>query len=122
MKNRVSQEILQEYSRLREQALVELQHRTEEVYNKIPRIAEIDRQMSQVGMDIARWVLKHPEDFKKGTQEIRATLDALQKERSALLISKGLTNQFLELTFRCPLCKDTGYTPTTTHADACVKS
>lgn len=111
MKNRVSQEILQEYSRLREKAQFELQHRTEEVYSRIPRIAEIDRQMSQVGMDIARWVLKHPEDFTKGTQEIRATLDALKKERSALLTAQGLSDQFLELTFRCALCRDSGYTP-----------
>lgn len=111
MKNRVSREILQEYSRLREQAQSELQHRTEEVYHRIPRIAEIDRQMSQVGMDIARWVLKHPEDLQKGTQEIRTTLDALKKERSRLLAEQGLSDQFLELTYRCPLCKDTGYTP-----------
>lgn len=111
MKTRVTQEILQEYARLRDQAQFELQHRTEEVYNRIPRIAQIDRQMSQVGMDIARWVLKHPEDFQKGTQEIRATLDALKKERSTLLSAQGLSDQFLELTYRCPICKDTGFTP-----------
>ncbi len=111
MKNRVSREILQEYSRLREKAQVELQHRTEEVYRRLPRIAEIDRQMSQVGMDIARWVLKHPEDFTKGTQEIRATLDQLKKERASLLAAQGLGEQFLELSFRCSSCRDTGYTP-----------
>lgn len=111
MRNRVSREILQEYERLREKAQVELQHRTEEVYRRLPRIAEIDRQMSQVGMDIARWVLRHPEDIEKGTQEIRATLDKLKKERSALLAAQGLDDRFLELAFSCQSCRDTGYTP-----------
>lgn len=111
MKIPVSQDILQEYARAREQGQLELEHRIETVYRKIPRIAEIDRQMSQVGMDIARWVLKHPEDHEKGANEIRATLDTLKKERDALLSANGLNEQFLEINYRCPLCNDTGYTP-----------
>lgn len=111
MKTPVTQEILQEYARLRDKAQQELQHRIEEVCTRIPRIAEIDRQMSQVGMDIARWVLKHPEDHEKGAREIRATLEALRRERSALLAAQGLSDSFLELTYQCPHCRDTGYTP-----------
>lgn len=111
MRTPVSQDILQEYARARELAQLELEHRIETVYRKIPRIAEIDRQMSQVGMDIARWVLSHPEDHQKGANEIRATLETLKKERRSLLSANGLDDTFLEISYRCPHCKDTGYTP-----------
>lgn len=111
MRLHVPKEVFQEYSRSRERAQLELEHRTSEVYNQIPRIAEIDRQLGQVSMDIARWILKHPEDSQKGSQEIRTTLEALQRERTALLASRGLSDQFLEMTYQCPLCRDTGYTP-----------
>ncbi len=110
MKVHISKDIFQEYSHIREQAQLELEHRTNEVYNQIPRIAEIDRQLAHVSMDIARWILKHPEDSQKGSVEIRTTFEALQKERSALLASRGLSNKFLELTYTCPHCRDTGYT------------
>lgn len=107
----VSPEILQEYARAREKARLELEHRTEAVYRKIPRIGEIDRQMCQVGMDIARWVLKHPNDHQRGVDEIQATLDALKRERRHLLAESGLEEGFLELQYACPHCRDTGYTP-----------
>lgn len=110
MRTRVSPEILQEYARYRDQARLEQEMRTEEVYRRIPRIAEIDRQMGQVAMDIARWVLKHPDDHEKGALEIRATLDALRQERRTLLGAHGLSEDFLETVHRCPHCRDTGYT------------
>lgn len=111
MKTHVAPEVLQEYARIRERSQREAELRRSEVYKKIPRISEIDSQMSHVGMDIARWVLAHPEDHEKGVHEIKATLNALNAERLSLLKAHGLSERYLEVTFQCGLCKDSGYTP-----------
>jgi len=111
MNPRYHREIMQEYAALRDRKELERKERTATVYERIPEIESIDRKMSQMGMDIARWVLRNPKDAEKGLREIQETLSALQSERAHLLKAQGLPETYLDSEFQCELCKDRGYLP-----------
>lgn len=73
---------------------------------KIPRLAQIRREIAALGLKKARLLLGagDGEDF-----DLEAAIGALSKERRALLSDHGFPADYLELHYDCPVCKDTGY-------------
>lgn len=75
-------------------------------YEKIPRLAQIDREIASASLQKARVLLGEPEgpDFNLN-QRIRQ----LSQERTRLLISHGYPADYLRMQYTCPICQDTGY-------------
>ncbi len=73
---------------------------------KIPRLAQIRREIAALGLKKARLLLGagQGEDF-----DLEAAIRTLSKERKALLEEHGFPADYLELHYDCPICKDTGY-------------
>ena len=77
-----------------------------EAQAKIPRLAEIDREIASISVKKARILLgdKDNEDFDLNTQ-----IQALSRERADLLKTHGYPEDYLKMHYTCPECKDTGY-------------
>ena len=73
---------------------------------KIPRLAEIRREIANLGLKKARLILgaDQGEDF-----DLAATIKSLGDERRTLLEKEGFPPDYLELHYDCPVCKDTGF-------------
>lgn len=82
------------------------QHKIE-VYRKIPRILEIEKEMSRLGLSILGSAFDENKKTVTSEQAIEIT-SALQKEKEELLISNGFTADYLSMIYRCPACMDTG--------------
>ena len=80
----------------------------EQLYRQYPRLAEIDRELGELGASAAVAVLRsgsaaeHLEELSRRSHE-------LQNEYNAILESAGLPANALEPVFVCPKCSDTGY-------------
>ena len=72
-------------------------------YTSNPRLAEIDRELSRVGANLAIAALS---DGKKGVEEMKKISEGLAAEKKAILKKA----QVPDISYNCSLCGDTGYT------------
>lgn len=98
--------LMREYDRVRLMHKRELDERTTEIYNKIPRIKEINDSISSISIAGAKRMLL---ENKGTTAEIKKEIDALSKEKASVLRSNGYPEDYLSMRYRCNTCKDTGY-------------
>ena len=105
----VSQSTLNKYlSYLREKEEREAFERREEAYSKVPRIKEIDDEISKLGAKLSKDLL-----MGKETGEARETRDEIEKlseERAFLLTENGLPMDHTDIRYKCDKCNDTGIT------------
>lgn len=78
----------------------------ERAYAQIPELKTIDESISLQSVNQAKKLLNGDEH---ALEELKETLSDLQKEKSALLVANGFPSDYLEPTYECPDCKDTGY-------------
>lgn len=79
---------------------------TQEVYSAIPRIREIDMEVSSTSAAQAKRAIRG-ETFSMA--EYKKHLSALKEEKLTLLKKGGFPADYLEMTYTCPKCRDTGY-------------
>lgn len=104
----VTQTVLNKYYEfLRRNAEKEAQERKEQVYAQIPRIAEIDRSINDLGSSISRLLLSGD---KAAVENVRRQMKSLEGERAVLLTEKNFTIDYTDLKYSCEFCGDTGVT------------
>ncbi|MBP3442923.1 MAG: ATP-binding protein [Clostridia bacterium] len=96
-----------EIKRRLNEALSERERRHSEAVEKIPEILVIEDTMAQAGLATIKAVGmgNGSEDFIKKLADIN--LDA-QKKRRDLLVANGFTEDWLDVRYTCPKCKDKG--------------
>ena len=75
-------------------------------YEKIPRLAEIDAEIASLSVRKAKAMLNGDASVDL---DLNAAIRDRSQERAALLSMHGYPADYLELTYDCPLCRDTGY-------------
>ncbi len=83
------------------------EERIREACEKLPRLAEINAEVSAAALSEARRRLSGQEAGNGPSLDEKLT--DLAEERRALLLSAGYPEDYLELRYNCPLCRDTGY-------------
>ncbi len=87
-------------------------------YEKIPRLAEIDAEIASLSVRKAKAMLNGDASMDL---DLNAAIRDRSQERAALLSMHGYPADYLELTYDCPLCRDTGYINGTRNAPASKK-
>ncbi len=80
----------------------------EEVYRRLPRVAQIDRQLAQTGIAVVRKVLD-AQNIDEEIQVLKEENLALQQERAHLLQQAGYPANYLQPAYHCTKCQDRGY-------------
>lgn len=83
--------------------------RKNEIYARIPRIAEIEQRLSSTGMILLTRVAESEMSAEEFVAQIMAENRSLNEEKMRLLSDYGYAADYLEPPFACPLCSDTGY-------------
>ncbi len=98
--------IMREYDEQRLQNMHALNVRTQEIYRKVPKIQEIDAQISGLAESFAASLTG-----KGGIhfEEYRRKLADLRMEKEALMKCFHIQPEDLMMQYRCPDCQDTGY-------------
>lgn len=84
----------------------EREERVAEVFAKIPRMEELQGEISTRAAACARRLLDGDTGARRRLKE---ELADLKEERLALLRSAGFPEDYMEMRYRCPDCRDTGY-------------
>lgn len=80
--------------------------RYERAYAQIPELQTIDKSISLCSLAQARKLLDGNED---ALSELKQQLSELSSRRTELLEQNDFPSDYLELSYECPDCKDTGY-------------
>jgi DNA replication protein DnaC len=80
--------------------------RTDEIYEKIPRIREIEESISTCSIRQAERMF---DNAPNALEDLKQELSSLRQEKELLLTSHGYPADYLEMHYTCPDCQDTGY-------------
>jgi len=105
--SQVCEAAIRQLSRRRSQALATADARRDELFARVPRLKEIEIQLSAQGAQLGRMALTG-ENFAKHLAEMREKNLTLQQEQEDILKQLGLSPDYLEPPFFCPVCQDTG--------------
>lgn len=109
MRKSFIKEILLEYEKKRDRAQKELEYRKSQVYEIVPRIKEIDREISKTGIKISKAILQNVDNYLEEVNKIKMYIEKLKQEKAILLTENNIPLNFLELQYECNKCKDTGF-------------
>ena len=84
----------------------ELDAKIAHVNKNVPRYRELSEQISSLAVKQAFLMLEQDAGNK---EEFKNTLSKLRKEKEQVLLEAGYPANYLEPSFVCPDCKDTGY-------------
>lgn len=99
--------IMREYNRKQLAHRHTLETHKAEAYGKIPRLREIDREITAISLQAIRHRLNSaPTTISTAYKQEIADLQA---ERKRLLLSNGYPADYLVMQYDCPTCQDTGY-------------
>ena len=101
-------EVMEYYETLRRLETREAETRKAEVYEKIPRIKEIENELSSLNSEMSKIIISDTIDKKETTRKIRETMDSLNAEQAFLLTDNGFELDYMDIHYTCPDCKDTG--------------
>lgn len=98
---RIKEEYDGKYLKARDMASL----RRAEIHEKLPEVAEIDRELAGVGLEVLRATI---EGRQSEIQAIKSRNIGLLEKRAELLEAAGYPADYTEIRYECPLCADTG--------------
>ena len=100
---------LQEFEKDKNAREAELRDRRERIFQKQPRLRQIEGELHATMSRIISGALRRGTDPRPAIAALREENLSLQAEKRELLERMGLPEDCLEETPACPLCGDTGY-------------
>ena len=98
--------IMREYDKRQLNNRRTLEERRKEVYEKLPRIQEIDSAIASSSVEKAKLLLAGGQN---ALDSLKKELSSLTDEKAALLREHGYPDDYLKPVYTCPDCKDSGY-------------
>lgn len=103
---RIREEYNTKYLRARENAKM----RRDEIALILPEVAEIDRMMGGIGLQIMNTALhSSPEELADRMADLRRENEKLNEKKHALLEAHGYPADYTEVKYECNDCGDSGY-------------
>ena len=98
--------IIREYEEKQNIGRHELEKRRQEVYNSIPEYAALDNSVSELSVEFTRKMIDGVPNAKA---QLAAAISEISDKKKALLSAHHYPADYLEQSYECADCKDTGY-------------
>ncbi len=98
--------IMREYNDDRLSSEKELDRKRKYVYEHIPEYRSLSEQIAHLSLEYIRTALS---GNRTSASELKDRISALSAKKKALLTEAGLSEDYLEPSYKCPDCRDTGY-------------
>lgn len=106
MSNEVLNSLLKEYEQKKIKAELDLEKRKEELYQKIPRLQQIEDELNNFAILTARNILLHN---SYSLEDLNKKSEKLKYEKACILQDTNLPSNYLTPNYECSICKDSGY-------------
>ncbi len=107
--NRIMSAAVRSFQADRESRRETLDRREKEVYSRLPRVEDIDRELRSTAAKIVLSAFQRDVDPESELKAMERRNLALQRERAELLVGGGFPYDYIDDTPLCPICQDTGY-------------
>lgn len=107
LKNPQYNAIIRQYDQLQLANNRRLEERQQEVLKAIPAMAQLDEQIAQTAASYARQAILSPKSHSK--EQFRQDMALLEERKKELLITHNFPANYLEPSYHCSDCKDTGF-------------
>lgn len=98
------------YSKIREKETTELKKRKEEISLKLPEVINIDNKIGKLFIELSVSMFKDLKvDRDTYIKSLKDKITDLRIKKSEMLSAQGYPIDYLNIKYRCPKCKDTGY-------------
>lgn len=101
-------DLKKEYKNKRLKALTDCEYRKEELYLAIPRLSEIDRELSNYSLSIAKKMLNNS-DNENEIENLKIFSEKLKQEKIDILKKNNKDINYLSPYYECSICEDEGY-------------
>lgn len=121
MSSEILSTLLLEYDQKKRKAELDLEKRKSELYLNFPRLQEIETELNNFAINVAKNILNGSSNSLK---ELTEKVTQLKAEKEKILKENKICNSFLEPNYECSICKDTGYVQIQNSASslcACLK-
>lgn len=98
--------ILRSYEEKQRRTRIELEERTQQVYQTIPEYEYWERQVSAVSIEQGKKLLNGDES---ALNDLKEKIKIISEKKALLLKQYGFSADYLSPQYECPICKDTGY-------------
>lgn len=110
MDNFLLKNLLIEYDKKRQKAILEAENRKYHLYKKFPQIEELDLKISKSSiMSVKNILLLTPDKKQEKLNELENKTNKLLIEKKELLKKLNIPDNYLSPVFECSDCSDTGY-------------
>lgn len=106
MSNEVLNSLLKEYEQKKRKAELDLEKRKEELYQKIPKLQQIEEELNNFAISTSRNILLHN---VSSLAELNQKAEELKYQKVCILQDAGLPSDYLKPNYECSICNDTGY-------------
>ena len=106
MANEILNSLLKEYDYKKLRAEIDLDNRKEKLYNKLPRLKQIENELNTFALQTAKNILHND---KSSLSSLYEKIDSLKKEKQNILKENNIDFNYLKPKYECEICKDTGY-------------
>lgn len=108
MNNSILNNLLKEYEQKRLEYSRDAEKRKKELYLSNPELQEIDDKLSSISINTAKAILKN--NSSEYLNNLKNEIENLKLEKSKILKSINIPDDYLSIKYDCNICKDTGYT------------
>lgn len=108
MANEALNSLLKEYEQKKLNAELDLEERKNNLYKLIPRLEQIDMELSTLGISTAKSILNNTSD-SNSVDNLKLKIANLKKEKDAILLQNGYSLDYLKPFYECKICNDTGF-------------
>lgn len=110
MKKQVIENIMTEYNKRRLKAFRDAELRKEHLYEKIPQLEDIDRDIALFSIKLSKIFLSDLKNSDEQIKELKDDLENLKNKKKHIYKEYDIPEDFLEPDYKCKRCNDTGYT------------
>lgn len=106
---KVSRKVVMEYYEyIREKAEAEAKERHDEVLSGLPVIGELEKQIRDNYTEMTTLAISGTVDKQQRIRAIKQSNSDLQKRIDRTLTGNGIPIDYMNVHYKCPICKDTG--------------
>ena len=105
MANKLLNSFLKEYEQKKRKAELDLEKRKEELYEKFPRLEQIENELNHISISIATNFLLNITP----SENLEEKFKKLKLEKAMLIKEANLSSNYLIPHYECSICNDTGY-------------
>ena len=109
MSNSIHNKINSDYQKKRKLAFDDLMYRKQKIYKLVPQIEDIDDQIHYLGLKYNKMILEKTLNFNDILSALDAEIEKLKSKKLELIKEYGYPENYLNISYGCPLCYDTGY-------------